>query len=158
MSTKQLMTSEELEQFFITSGINTYVNPNGVNVTYAEDVSCRVRIWDDGAASSFVLYADLPAEAFIREFGIRNASDLEAIEEQALWLQYKKGNGHVWATLFNEGPELTFQVIDGGTVIEGFQLPYRNEVAEVWNSVGQFRDFVRDNMRGIYVAAEEAVV
>jgi len=150
----QLMTPAELDQIFETLGRNRF-NTTGVDIEYHGHVRASIMVWS-GRPTSFTLYVEQEEAEFIRSLNIGSKQDLEAIDEKELWSQYSKGNGCVWASLeFDMDLSLSFQVIDGVTVIEGFRIPYRAEIIEIWDNLTPFRDFVRDNIRDIYIAVEK---
>ena len=62
----------------------------------------------------------------------------------------------MWATLFEEGPELSFEVIDGSTIVKGFKIPYKDEIAAIWETAEPFKDYIRENIQKIYIAIEES--
>jgi hypothetical protein len=153
----QFITLEELGAFLETHG-NMYDNPNGVDVNLTGTFIAGIKIWDK-APVDFTLYAEFEEDdpMLTQKLNLKATADVDRISEAELWTHYRNGDGYVWANL-ELAVELMFSVVDGATVIEGFQSRYRDEVAEVWDSVTPFRDYVRNNIGKLYIAVEEKMM
>ena len=148
------MTVPEFVQLLEGSGIRK-IRVNDVDIEFTSNIMASIRIWDL-APAYFTLYVEQETADFIRDLKICSKADLEAIDEQALWKQYRNGNGCVWAALdYDTDLNVSFQIVDGTTVIEGFNIPFREELPEILDTVAQCRAYVREHMTALYRASEK---
>lgn len=148
------MKVAEFESLIETQG-NIYENRKGVEIDFIDDICARIRIWGK-SPTSFDLYVEMPAEDFMKALSIKSWSDVDAIDQSTLWEQYRTGNGYVWANLeYLAGADLCFRIMNRKTVVIGEKLGYHDEVADLIADVDGIRNYVRDHIKDLYIAAEQ---
>jgi len=150
----QSRISTNLEKMF-ASAKRRNLNNTGVVIDFAQNIWAGSEVWDS-SPTEFSLYVEHDDPDFIRIMESGNIAEMKVFTTPELWLEYSNGNGYVLAAIdYDAGLGLSFQVVEGVTIIEGYQIPYRCEVQEVWDNVTPFRKYVQNNIRGIYLAAEK---
>lgn len=149
----KLLPVSEFESLIETQ-VNIYENRKGVEIDFIDDICARIRIWDK-SPTSFDLYVEMPAEDFMPAMNIKSWTDVDAIDQSTLCEQYKMGNGYVWADMdYLCTGGLIFRVSEGRTVLEGDMITYHDELDLVLDDISVLREYVRDHIRELYVAAE----
>lgn len=152
---EKIMEVATFEDLMQTVG-NIHENRKGVSMEFTDEITARIQIWTEGP-TIFSLYVERPVKDFLRELTIRSWEDVEAIGEEILWEQFGRGNGHVFADLdFMCAGGLMFRVEGNKTLIEWDMVVYNDKVDGVLGDLTAFRDYVRDHIRELYVAAELA--
>jgi len=135
---------------------NMYVNRKGVEIDVTDQISAGMQLWAK-APTTFSLYVELDTDDFLRELGINDWAQVDAIDEVLLWDQYKKGNGYVWADMdYLCTGGLIFRVSEGRTVVEGDMITYNDQLDVLLDDISALREYVRDHIRELYIAAEKS--
>jgi hypothetical protein len=158
MNDKQtFLTLSELGKFLESKGSNLYLNANGIEISLTDTVLASMVVWSK-EPMQFILSAeflDTDPELF-GKMNLSSVEDLDRIDEAEVWGHYQAGNGYVFVQ-----PEevldisIEFAVVGGRTQIKTVDSPFLDHVDEVWDNVTAFRDYIRNNIRNIYIAAEQ---
>ena|GEM_PF-2866049 len=146
----------EVLGFMATKG-HIYENSEGVDINTYRSFTARLNIYDKGPVQ-FALCVEMRDDdpELTRKLGIRSFEDLERMNADQLWLQYKRGEAHVVATLdYWNDAEIHFRTEFVYTVISCEQLGYEDKEVGAWDTVEHFRDYVREHIQELYMAAEE---